>query len=106
MSKITLYGSNEPYRASKVIKILERDYPTEFLKVTKDEDLITSDSKNMNSVEVLSMIIEANLKAKKALTINRHLKASTGEIVTRKEDSVRQVVKHMDTTDLIAFGNK
>ena len=62
------------------------------MKVIKDEGFMNSDSKTMNPIEVLSMISEADLKAKQFFTIIRRLKDSTGGIEIFKEDSIRKLV--------------
>ena len=87
-------------RSSEVIKILERDCPTVFLKITKDEGSTTSNSNDARLVEVLLMISEANLKADQAHAINCHLKSSTSRRVTCNEDIIMRVVKVVDAVDL------
>ena len=57
---MTLDGSDKSSRATKVIKILERDFPNEFLKALKDEGHMTINSKTMNPAEVLAMDSDTN----------------------------------------------
>ena len=98
---MTLDGSDESYRASKLIKSLEIDYPTKFLKFINHERHETINSKTISPAEALSIISEDNLKVKQVHTINVHLKAITSERATFKEDNITEVVVDIDIVDLI-----
>ena len=96
-------GGDIEIRAKKVIQVLSKEYPAEFLDVAHDRGYVTTKSKNMNVDEVVSMMAEGNIKTRQICTIQKYMNKSLGCKVFCKEDLIRGKLKSLKIIDLIDF---